>query len=365
MSNIIVYVNTFLNKSETFIYQRLTHYKNYKPFVFSKNEANRDYFPLADNYSYSKRNRWFITENSFYKNIIEKEKINPLLIQAHHSVNAFKILPLARQMNIPLVTFFHGSDIYLFKDIIFKHRLRKLFKYGDLFVVTCKDMQKNVELMGCPADKIFVNYAGIDLEKFTYNSPKKRENDLFTIVLCGRFIEVKGFYYAIEAFSLLSDQDKKKLQVKFLGDGPLYSDYKNQLKDLGIERYFSFLGNLSHDKAMSEIKAADLVVVPSIHTKAGNPDSSPNVVKEAQACGVPVIASDIAGIPELLIDQKTGFLVPEKTPSIIADKIRFCLNNERNRREMGMLGRKFMEEKFDLKKQMIALESQYDRLLCR
>ena len=289
------------------------------------------------------------------------------MIQAHHSVNGFEMLPIAKYLQIPLVTFFHGTDIYYFKDLIFKRRLQRLFRDGDMFIVNSLDMQNKVVEMGCAAQKIRINYDGVDINKFKVKDWDRQSTNssVFTIVICARLLEVKGVEYGIRALALLSDYlennnfEEQKIVLKIIGDGELRASLEQLVTELNLNSQVMFLGQIAYSDVARELQNSDLAIIPSIHTALGQPDSANNVIREAEACGVPVIVSDIAGLPEMLIDGKTGWLVPEKDSEAIFEKIQWFMADRARCKQFGLAGRVFVEDRFNVTTQVLELEEFY------
>lgn len=146
MKNITVFVDAFLPSSETFIYNRIAGFKLFKPHVLCKKVIENSDFQYHPIHCAQKEKSIFQTSAAYYNRVIRDNKIS--LIQAHYSINGFTMLPIAKKNCIPLITFFHGTDIYYFKDPIFKLRFRNLLKNGDYFVVPSEETRQNVIQMG-------------------------------------------------------------------------------------------------------------------------------------------------------------------------------------------------------------------------
>lgn len=357
MQNIAVYVNRYLPPTETFIYNRIKNFTRFNPQVICHQLDYPDYFHLDRIHAYTREKRTFQTLRHYIYQTLKKNNIR--LLHVHFSVNGFVCLGPARKAGIPLVTFFHGSDVYLFKDIFFKLRLRHLLRTGDYFVVPCQDMKNNLLKMGGIESRIKVIYEGIDLKQFQIADWAHRDaQQTYTLLMIGRLIDVKGFIYGIEAFKLFYDKHKTGI-LNIIGDGEL----KPQLQQAAAEYPINFLGFLSQDEVARHVRASDLVVVPSIFSKYGNPDNCPTTVKEAMACSVPVIGSRLAGIPEMICDEVNGLLFEQKNIPQIAQDMEYFFLNPDTRMRYGKEGRRIAIEKFEVHKQMRILETLYEDIL--
>ena len=349
--NIAVYTKVFLPVSETFTYERVIFSKRYEPTVICEKKENENIFPFKNVHSYSAEKGLFQPKKAFYESILMKNNVK--LIVAQHSLNGMDMLPVAKKLGLPLITFFHGSDVFAYKDIGFKIRLRSLFNKGAAFIVNCEYMKNELVKMGCPAGKLRKSYSGINLDKFKIKNNMTR-NENFNILMCGRLVEVKGHIYGIKAYEMVRARHPgARIKLTIIGDGPLEKELKDHSKNIpGID----FLGALDQRLVAKEYQKADAVVVPSIHTKAGNPDAIPVVAREAMATMLPVIATNIAGMPEVIKDGYNGFLVPEKSPEEIAEKLEYIINYPDKALDIARNARRTIEENFDLRRKIDEME---------
>jgi glycosyltransferase involved in cell wall biosynthesis len=117
-------------------------------------------------------------------------------------------------------------------------------------------------------------------------------------------------------------------------DDGLRKSLEKRAEELKISGSIKFTGPVNHEDIPLWISAADMLVLPSLS------EGRPNVVLEALSCEVPVVATDVGGIPELMIEGETGYLVPSKNPLQLSEKINKLLENESRREKMGKFGRK-------------------------
>jgi glycosyltransferase involved in cell wall biosynthesis len=113
------------------------------------------------------------------------------------------------------------------------------------------------------------------------------------------------------------------------------------------------------------MRKAAMLVLPGIHTATGREEGLGMVLLEAAATGVPLIGSRIGGIPECIVDGKTGFLVPQRDAEALAQRIAELLEDPGRRHSMGAAGRALIEDRFDIERQTAALERFYDSALAR
>ena len=124
-----------------------------------------------------------------------------------------------------------------------------------------------------------------------------------------------------------------------MGSGELLTSLKKQAQDAGIADKVAFLGSKAQPDIVALLREADLFVLPSKEAKSGDRDGLPNVILEAMASGLPVVASGISGIPLAVEDGRTGLLVPEKEPEALLGALRSLLSDRATARRMGERGR--------------------------
>lgn len=190
----------------------------------------------------------------------------------------------------------------------------------------------------------------IGLEKL-----KKDGQDTKVIGFIGGLTRQKGVNYLLEAAKFIKTQGKN-FSVVVIGDGPEKQNLENYTGKLDIKNIVRFWGY--KEDAAKYIKLFDVLVLPSIR------EGMPNVILEAMVCGVPVVATKVGGVPEIVEDGKSGFFVEPRNPKDLAEKILKILDmSEGERREMGEHGRKIVKEKFSIEKMVKEYENLYQELL--
>lgn len=196
----------------------------------------------------------------------------------------------------------------------------------------------NVEHLRAVAPKAQVHeiVMGVDGSRFLRRQPYTPGRSLVAV---GRLVEKKGFAYLIDAVSLLERRGFEINGLEILGDGPLREQLLQQITDLGLEGKVVLAGAVEHSAVRDGIERAALLVMPSIVAADGDRDSMPVVVKEALALEVPVVASDAVGLPEV-VRPAWGRLTRPGDPASVADAIAELLALPRELRiQMGRAGR--------------------------
>jgi len=299
--------------------------------------------------------------HGFFRDVILKNQIR--LVRAYMADSGIRMWPFCEHLNLPLITSFHGLDVSTWpRWPPYLRNLRQLFEKGRIFLVRSKAMKEDVVNLGCPADKVRVLYGGIDVEEFKFKKRRQGGLSKVRILMCGRFIEKKGFAYGIKAFGRLVKKHAN-IELRIVGDGPLRLKLKLLTKILHLGEKVSFSGEKEPKDIPEEMWNAQIFLAPSVTSRSGNKEGIPNVIKEAMATGLPVVSTRHAGIPELVIDGKTGFLVSEKDVNGLVDRLGYLITHPEIWDDSGRQGRKVVEEKFDLFKQVQKLEKIYQGVI--
>lgn len=254
-----------------------------------------------------------------------------------------------------VVTMFHGADIRLGIEKGGSY-YKKLFEDGDCFLAISRYNYKNLVRFGADPKKIISHPVGIDTNIFA-SSPTKELKE--TIILTvARLVEDKGLNYGLKAIKLLKEKNPGlKFKYRIVGDGPLKNSLKEIVKYLSLNNIVDFLGALEQKKVTKEMKKSHIFFLPSIA------EALPVVLMEAQSMRLPVVATQIGGIPEAIVDNKSGYLVPARDIKTMAEKMEYLIKNRRVRIEFGEYGRKFVKEHFNITRLNLRLTNIFRNLL--
>ena len=251
-------------------------------------------------------------------------------------------------INSKLITTFHGYDMSMFISSHGEDIYKNLFLKGDLFMPISEHWKKKLIEMGCEEGKIIVHRMGIDVEKFEFS--ERRKTGTIKILSVGRLVEKKGHEYAIKALAKVVNKNGKDIIYRIVGDGPLKDKLMSLAEELGIEDCVEFMGNVEDEELLKLYKESHIFILPSVTASDGDQEGIPVVLMEAQAMGLPVISTYHSGIPEVVIDGKSGFLVPEKDVDALAEKMEFLVEHPELWSEMGRHGREFVEKHYDIRR---------------
>ncbi|MBB2201312.1 glycosyltransferase [Gluconacetobacter tumulisoli] len=293
----------------------------------------------------------------------------PALVHAHFGVDGVYALPLARRLGVPLVTMFHGFDAtlstaaFLGSPAWMNYPLfrRTLARQGQLFLCTSAYIRARVLAMGFPAARTRVHYIGVDCGAIR---PRDPQEETPTILHVARLVEMKGTEYLLRAFAMLAPVHPAQ-RLLIIGDGPLRGRLEALARALGIGGQVTFLGAQPYARVLQAMRAATMLVLPSVYTTTGRVEGLGMVLLEAAATGVPVVGSRVGGIPEGMVEGETGLLAPERDAEALAARMREVLDDRDRRAAMGARARAFVTAQFDLHRQTAGLETFYDELIDR
>lgn len=246
-----------------------------------------------------------------------------------------------------LITTFHGFDITTYLRTNGNHVYDNLFKKGDLFLPISNCWKEKLIGMGCPENKIVVHRMGIDVQKFAIAQHKIPGNKTVRILTVARLVEKKGVRYGIQAFAKTL---KKYPYVEYMiaGDGPLKGELADLIKQLSISKNVKLLGWKDQEEILLLLNRADILLAPSVTSEDGNQEGIPVVIMEALARGIPVISTYHSGIPELVDDGVSGFLVPERDADSLSDRLTYLLDHPEVWPKMGEEGRNKVEKNYNI-----------------
>ena len=261
-----------------------------------------------------------------------------------------------------IVTIFRGIDISRHVQEQGEDVYDELFAQGDFFLANCEFFRRRAINLGCDPQKIVVHGSGLDCHKFAFQPRQFPANGLVRIATTGRLVEKKGIEYAIRAIAQVA-QVRPYIEFCIIGDGPLKASLQNLIEELEVTSIVKLLGWKQQQEIIEILNTCHLFVAPSVTAADGNQDAPVNTLKEAMAMGLPVISTYHGGIPELVEDGVSGFLVPERDGEAIAEKLTYLIEHPEICSQMSQAGRARVEEKYDMNKLNDELVELYQNLL--
>jgi teichuronic acid biosynthesis glycosyltransferase TuaC len=269
-------------------------------------------FPLsAFFYGWAIRGLTVALKNTFDFDLIHAHAICP---------DGFAAARIGRQIGVPVVCTIHGADINVYPHRTRLTRLvtRKAISSVDVVITVSAALKDRTLALETPKRGIRVIPNGVDLRRF---DPIDRgqaraelglPQDRRILVYASRLDEAKGLSYLLAALRKVLSHNNRCLLV-LVGDGPYRQHLEQEATELGLQDDVIFAGPRPHAEIVKWMSASDLVVQPSLS------EGSPLSVYEALACGRPMIASRVGGIPELITGDDYGLLVPPADPEALAE----------------------------------------------
>lgn len=282
------------------------------------------------------------------------DQIKPDVLHAHY-VSSYGVVGYLTGFH-PFVVSVWGTDIYdAPKNLIMKKLIKKTLARADAVLSTSETMAKQTKKFVCNKE-IAVTPFGIDLRK--YYPHKEMEPNKFVVGTARLLAPKYGIEYLIKAFAVvLSNAADAELHIA--GDGPQRNDLIALTKSLGIGQQVQFHGFLPPSSMPQFMSTLSVFCMPSVQES----ESFGVAALEAQACGIPVIASAIGGLHETIIDGKTGFLIKPRSPEEIAHKLLYLYHNPQIRRKLGTQASGFVRRNYDLFSTISNIENQYRKVI--
>ncbi|BDA70473.1 glycosyltransferase [Calothrix sp. PCC 7716] len=261
-----------------------------------------------------------------------------------------------------LISTFRGSDISKFLPKWGEKVYKELFQETDFFLANCEFFKNKAVALGCDANMIHVHGSGIDTRKFFFQERNYPNDGVIRIATTGRLVEKKGIEYVIKAIAQVA-KIYPCLEYNVIGDGELKEKFEKLSAELNVNHIVKLLGWKQQKEIVEILDKCHIFVAPSVTGKDGNQDAPVNTLKEAMAMGLPVISTLHGGIPELVQDAISGFLVPEHDADAIAEKLIYLIEHSSEWAKMGRAGRARVEANYDMTKLNDELVEIYQQML--
>ena len=271
-------------------------------------------------------------------------------IHAHYASHPSTLAMIVSFLTeIPFSLTAHADDIVLDKLFIAEK------VNASKFVITCTKYGKEAILQNPGInniEKISVIYHGVNINKYSKSIVKKSTK--IHLLNVGRLSEEKAQKNLIKACKILKEEGYE-FQCQIVGGGPLFAELYEEIKINHLKSSVKLIGQVFQEEIREYYKKADIFVLPSIR------ENLPNVLLECMAMGVPAIASNIAGIPELIKNGINGILVQPNDINALVDAIKILLIDEELRLFLGDNSRKSVCEEFDFEKSIDRIENLYHK----
>ncbi|MFC1672215.1 glycosyltransferase [Planctomycetota bacterium] len=265
-------------------------------------------------------------------------------------------LAASRMTGVPLTISAHANDIFCTGEgLPAKGRhARKVF-------ACCQSNVEELATRHIPKEKIEVSYHGIPGDFAADAAPVEKEIEKPRIVALGRFVEKKGFKYLVSAVRELKHWGITP-DCAIYGDGPLGSRLRDAARTADVAGCIEFPGWVEGGETSALYTGAHVLVCPSVVAESGDRDGIPNVIIEAMALGIPVVATRVGGIPEAIKDESTGMLVPPNDHLLLAEAVNRILSDTALREKITQNARARAATQFDITKNVAAFLDTWQEL---
>lgn len=271
------------------------------------------------------------------------------IILCHFGSNGLKAI-LLKELGViqgKIVVTFHGYDLSLYLNLHGQTVYTPLLVQADLLQPISQYWQQKLVSLGFDKDKIMVHHMGIDCDKFKYLAHPANHSQI-RLISVARLVEKKGLQYSIQAVAQLIPR-YPNLEYQIVGDGILKTDLQQRIEQLNASENIKLLGWKTQQQVSSLMDEADILLAPSVISQDGDCEGIPMCLMESMAKNLPVISTYHSGIPELIEDGVSGYLLPEKEVNDLAKKIEQLIINPELRRKMGQAGRQKIETDYNIK----------------
>ena len=291
----------------------------------------------------------------------EMERLGVRHIHAHFgSYPGLAALLAAESLGIGFSFTVHAHDLYA-DNAMLEEKVRRA-----RFVITISEFNRRQlrALVGSEvAKRVHVVRCGVNVHAYAF---RRRRNalDRRALLSVAALREYKGIAYLIRACALLratAPQDAFVCQI--VGDGPERAALERLIRELRLEGCIQLLGACEHNMVKDLLAEADTFVLPSVVARNRYMDGIPVALIEAMASGVPVIASELSGIPELVRPRETGLLVPPKNAAAIRDAILYCWCYPKAAEQRAVRARALVVRQYNLEVNTRELATAFERVL--
>lgn len=358
-------VNSFLVRTETFIFNYLTSFKTIEPVVLAENRKNRDEFKFRNVYTVPRPGKtgslsWLkaVLFQTVFGIQLRQHRINelikkthPALIHAHFGPNGWKMLPIKQRFCLPLITSFYGFDMsQLLTAGEWRQKYQELFREGDFFLVEGPFMKQKLIELGAPEEKVHIQPIAIKVSDYPAWKPAR---NVPTVLFAARFIEKKGLMEALQAIAELKNEISE-IQLRIIGYGPEQAKAEKFVHQYHLEKNVVFLGSKTHGELVKEMAQAHVFIQPSHTASDGDSEGgAPTTLLEAQAIGIPIVTTRHADIPHVVGNDPNIYVCQEKNASELVRSLKSALSSSKP------ISSAFVKTNHDLDAQVAKLEALY------
>lgn len=375
MKRVLVFAERMLPSTQTFIPLQVNELQRYDPQYVGLIPADRNmalpHAPvmLTHDRSLSSRlrrelYRWSGTAPSFHARL---QEAGANLIHAHFAEGGSAAVSMSTHLRLPMILHLRGGAElmpdhelrrHLFQLPFLAYR-KRLWQRASLFLCVSNFILQKALKAGFPAEKLRVQYTGMDLKRFTLTEESDHK-DPNMVLYVGRLVPYKGCDYLVRAMQQVQ-QRRPDAHLVVIGDGFFRPHLEQLAAELGVR--CQFLGEKPQSEIRSWYERARVFCGPSVTLEDGMSEAFGNVFSEAQAMGVPVVSFQHGGIPETMQNGITGLLAPERDVPALAQHLLRYLEDDAFWSKSRQTGMEWVRQTFDVRRQTARLEELYDAVI--
>jgi colanic acid/amylovoran/stewartan biosynthesis glycosyltransferase WcaL/AmsK/CpsK len=267
------------------------------------------------------------------------------VIHAHFGMVGDRFRFASALWNTPLAVSFHGFDYSVWPLTHGKDCYRRLFEVAAHIVVNSENTRRRVEMLSCPPEKIVKIYPHWDMAGFPYRPHDHTAGQPFRVLTVARLVDIKGVDDGLRAVAL-ARRAHSDIRYDIVGEGPLRAELETLIHSLGLGDSVTLHGAQPHRAVSRMMASAHAFLLTSRTAGSGDEEGLGIALLEAQAAGLPVIATQHGAFPEVVAHGETGLLAPERSPETLARYLTELIEKPELRRQMGAAGRRRVEDRF-------------------
>lgn len=249
------------------------------------------------------------------------------LLYCHYGTNGVFAAQLKKSgIDLPIITMFHGYDIRLGIEKGGGH-YHPLFSSAHYILSISEYNKQQLLSFGCPEEKLVDLKIGIDTDRFRPN-PRSDESQKLTLLSVGRLKKAKGYTTAIEAIASLPAELQRRVEYLIIGAGEDEQEFKELVENYGLTEIIRFVGGIPNSEIHHYYQQADIFIHPSYA------EALPVVIMEAQSMALPVIATDVGSVNELVENERTGMLIQPGDVQALTDSLIMLIKDSELRKRL-------------------------------
>lgn len=247
----------------------------------------------------------------------------------------------------PLMVSFHGYDFCTVPRKEGRDVYNQLWPNVETVLANSQYTTEQLLGLGCPASKLQLLPVGLDPSAFAFRERTLKPGETMRLLTVARLVEIKGHEFALRALAKIR-ASWPNVRYDLVGDGPLRSELETLIDELGLTDVVRLHGTRREHEVQELFAHAHVFLLTSVNVH-GDAEGQGLVLQEAQACGLPVIATRHGAFPEGIAPANASWLVPERDVEVLAEKLGEMLASHRSWPAIGRAGREFVERRYDIR----------------